>query len=99
MLGRFGTAFWLVLGCTAALLIGLSFPPLVPRSGMPSDSGRLAENLRQEFLYCAGNLSNLDCACFATKSGHVLTRPQLDIPGTISADRSALARNQASASC
>jgi hypothetical protein len=55
--------------------------------------------LSQEFSYCQLNKTDVNCGCFARKSGTILTEKQPRVRNARYMDQTALARSQATHSC
>ncbi len=99
MFGEYGLAIGLTLGVAVILGIGSTFTPIVPRGeGQPAEAG-FAEAAAQEYGYCARNLDDIDCGCFANRAGQVMTHNAPTIRGAETIDRTELARMQATDSC
>lgn len=99
MLGDRAIPLYLVAGVVVALAIGSTFTPVISRGESKPPNAIEVANGVQEFTYCQAELSDVNCACFAGISGHILSQEEAAFRGTVSVNRSDLARAQASQSC
>lgn len=98
--------FRLFLGAMATLAVVLYavflLPPLTSGGGslLPGvTEAELTRAIQDERAYCEENRADMDCACFAGKSGLVLAAQAARVPTAQYANQEQLAREQAEASC
>ena len=89
----------MVLATVIVLVIGFSFPPIISREGDKTPKLEHQTIAKNERSYCRKNLDDVNCNCFAKKAAHMLVQDQPDIHGFTYADRTDLARGQASTRC
>lgn len=99
MLGDNALPVFLIVGVAATLAIGSTFTPVISRGSVTPATSKEVANQRQEFAYCRSNLDDVNCACFAGVAGHILSQENPAFRGTVSSNRSELARSQATQSC
>lgn len=99
MLGEHAIPVYLIAGAAVALAVGSTFTPVISRGGAVAPSAFEMANAVQEFSFCQSSLENVNCRCFSEISGHILSQDSPDFRGTVSMDKSQLARTQASQSC
>ncbi|GGX58679.1 hypothetical protein GCM10007385_29330 [Tateyamaria omphalii] len=92
-----------VVGILLLLAFGVSlFPPLTSGAtsvGSGVSQEEYEETVGQELAYCESNSYDVDCACFAQISGHILSQKESRVPFATYPDRTELARGQASKDC
>lgn len=96
---EYKTSIYAVITIVIVLAVVFSFPPIISREGrvVPKPENQLAASDEQSF--CRSNLDDVNCSCFARKAAHILVQDQPKIHGFTYADRSLLARGQASNTC
>ena len=99
MLRNYAVHLFLIAGVAAALAIGSTFTPVISRSGNTDMTSAEVKNAKQEYSYCRANLDDVNCACFAGISGHILSQQEPDFRGDFAVDRSDLVRAQGMQSC
>lgn len=92
-----------IVGTLVMLAYGVSlFPPLTSGATSAGSGVSQAEyeaTVGQELAYCESHAYDVDCACFAEVSGHILSQKQTRVPFAVYPDRTELARDQASGDC
>lgn len=93
----------------AIIIIGVSlvfgvflFPPLTSNSDPVVEGVTQAEfqvSVNRELAHCETQTSCVDCACFSSMSGYILSHKAARVPFAVYADSQELARGQASRSC
>lgn len=95
--------FVLALAAMAAILYVIFLvPPLTSGGGtlIPGvTEAELAKAVTTEREHCQTNEPDVNCACFANKSGLIKSSAGPRVPGVVYADPERLARSQARASC
>jgi hypothetical protein len=99
MLRNFSLQIYLIVGVVITLAIGSTFTPVIPRGSSSELTSREVANSIQEMSFCSANLEDVNCACFAGISGHILSQDTPSFRGSVSVDRFELARAQASEAC
>lgn len=99
MLRNYTVHFFLIAGVAGALVIGSTFTPVISRGGSSEISTLEIANSKQEYSFCQSNLDDVNCACFAGISGHILSQKEPSFRGNYSVNRSDLARAQGMQSC
>lgn len=93
----------IVLIVGAAVTYGVFSTPSLMTTSAPSQSNVSQEEFNatvsRELAYCQGNTENINCRCFANKSGAILTETRPRIRNAVYADQTELARGQAANSC
>lgn len=97
--GRYAVHIYLTLGIAVVLGAGTLVPPLTTSRDWFAEDTPEMRSARREMSYCQESLSNVDCACFASKAGHVLAYDGPRLPATSLMNRSELARGQATDAC
>ncbi|MEY1554044.1 hypothetical protein AB3Y40_00280 [Yoonia sp. R2331] len=99
MFGEYKLTIALCAGMALVLYVGSTFSPVIPRGEQPAGVPELAQNTAQAYGYCRTNLDRVDCGCFASRAGQIMSEPGLNIRGAETIDRTELARLQATDSC
>lgn len=102
MAGEYMMSLYVICGAGAAIAIGFSLPPLT--SGGTSSSIGVNEavyraHVQSERSYCEANRSDVNCKCFAQRSGVVQSFEQPQVRGFTYAEQKSLARAQAAKIC
>ena len=82
MFGEYSVHIYLVLAIAGTLALATVVPPLTSASDWFSETPAHVQSARKEYAFCAQNLGHVDCACFASKAGHVLSSDAPRIPGS-----------------
>lgn len=98
MRGDYSVSVYVVSGVAAALLVGFSLPPLLPR-GASSTSEKQVRIVNEEQNFCEANLDRVNCECFANTAGYILAQDSAPVPGMVYVERTELARGQATRTC
>lgn len=94
-------ALYILLG-GAAVVTGVSAVPPLTEGGLALNSPAAEQATvasAEERSFCQANTPGLNCHCFSQVSGHILSADQPQIYGYQYANKSDLARSQASKSC
>ena len=87
----------------AAVIYGIFLmPPLTSGGGQGRSGGNQEEfesTVREELAYCQKLPNDINCQCFAQKSGRILSHKEPRVPGATYADKHKLARGQAKRAC
>ena len=97
--GEYATSIYVCTGVAVILAIVSTMPALTSGGERGNSSEVFRAKMTAEHGYCEGNLTDVDCACFAEKSAHVLANEQPEARGFNYVQRTALARSQARDSC
>lgn len=97
---RFALVALLVL--PAIIYLIFMMPPLTSGGGGPLpgvSQAELEQAVNAEYAYCRASDTNVDCACFAQKSGVILSSNGPRVQGLVYAEKRDLARGQAEDGC
>lgn len=89
----------IAIGAVGALAVVFSLPALTvsPSSGVIGEDQ--AATAKEESVYCARSLNDVDCRCFGQVAGYVRSEKTAPVAGTQRFDRAELARGQAKHKC
>lgn len=100
MTSQYAFAVFVLLGVGTILGVAYQLPPLTAEDDPgPDVSVRVSEITAQQMSYCATNLSDINCVCFAGMAGHILADEDLVVPGTRYVTKTELAHSQATQTC
>ena len=99
MTGELSLAIYMSLGVAAAMAVGFSSPKLTEAQPGTVESQELVELVQAETSYCRNNMTDVDCACFAQKSSHVMDNQAPRVREVRYVRPQHLARSQAGTSC
>jgi hypothetical protein len=96
---EYKTSIYAVIVILFVLGVVFSFPPIISREGRLTPKPKTQSIASDEQSFCRENLDDVNCSCFARKAAHILAQDQPKLHGFTYADRSLLARGQASTTC
>ncbi|WP_299409202.1 hypothetical protein [uncultured Roseobacter sp.] len=99
MAGESAFSLYVAAGIACVVVVGFLFPPLTTRGPAVEADAAYQTHVIGELAYCRSNRSDVNCACFARKAGHIMSFEGPQVRGFVYADRSELARGQAGNSC
>jgi len=90
-----------LLGGGSIVAAIFTLPALTQGGGANYKDGstEFRELVQQELSYCSGTLRNVDCVCFAQKSGHIMTHKRIETGTYTFPLKKDLARGQAVGTC
>lgn len=100
MTNQYAVAVYVLAGMFTIIGLAYHLPPLTePDDPPPDNSAHVRAVTLQELSYCATNLSDINCVCFAGMAGHILSDDDPAIRGTRYITKTQLARSQATQTC
>ena len=90
-----------LIGSGSIVAAVFTMPALTQGGGTSYSNGSPAfrKAVEQELSYCSGAGLDVDCACFAQKSGHIMTHKRIQGGSHSYAHKKDLARGQAVDNC
>lgn len=99
MTGEFSLAIYMSLGIAAAMAVGFSSPKLTEAQPGEVESQEFIELVQAETSHCQDTMADVNCACFAQKSSHVMNNQSPRIRDVRYHQPQHLARSQAGSTC
>ena len=99
MLGEFRMVLYIITGGSIALAAVFSVPALTESTSTGVIGEDTKATMQEESDHCKANLNGVDCACYGRVAGYVRSDNTPQARGFRYANKTDLARNQASTDC